>query len=105
MAPSRAVRRAKNCHFLFLALYALVSMTVFLLPFIFINYVSTFQFSAVATVHLITGALAVALAFYAVLGRLVFVGKRDKKNSEFEREAGAQQFYERGVMALYSGMA
>lgn len=105
MAPSRAVRRAKHCHFLFTALFALVSLAVFLLPFIFINYVSTFQFSAVATVHLITGALAVALVFYAVLGRLVFVPKREKAAAEFDSEGGAQRFYERALMALYSGMA
>ena len=105
MAPSRAVRRAKHCHFLFTALFALVSMAVFLLPFIFINYVSTFQFSAVATVHLITGALAVALVFYAVLGRLVFTAKRDKAAPEFGGETGAQKFYDRALMALYSGMA
>lgn len=104
MAPSRAVRRAKHCHFVFTALYALVSLAVFLLPFIFINYVSTFQFSAVATVHLVTGALAVALVFYAVLVRLVFAGKRPAKEFDGSEEQ-AQRFFDRALMALYSGMA
>ncbi len=105
MAPSKAVRTAKRCHFTFTFLYALISMTVFLLPFIFINYVSTFQFSAVATVHLITGVLAAGLVGYGVLVQVVWDGKKGAPADELQDDAAAHRFFNRTLMAMYGALA
>lgn len=105
MAPSKLVRNAKRCHFSLLFLYALCSMLIFLLPFIFINYASTFQFSAVATVHLVTGVLIAALVFYAALVLLVWSGKRWQADDAFTNEKAAQRFFDRTLLAMYSGLA
>lgn len=80
-------------------------MTIFLLPFIFVHYVSTFQFSAVATVHLITGIMVAGLVFYAALVMLVWSGKKSTAASAFSSEADAQRFFDNSIMSMYSGLA
>lgn len=105
MAPSRAMRTAKRCHFALTFLYALVSMAIFLLPFIFVHYVSTFQFSAVATVHLITGIMVAGLVFYAALVLLVWSGKKGTPDDVFTSPEDAQKFFDRSIMYMYSGLA
>lgn len=62
-----SARTAKRCHFALTALYGALSMFVFLVPFVFINYSVTFQMTTLATVHLITGILVGMLVLYAAL--------------------------------------
>ncbi len=61
-----SARTAKRCHFALTAVYGALSMFVFLVPFVFINYSVTFQMTTLATVHLVTGMLCAMLVLYAV---------------------------------------
>lgn len=65
-----SARTAKRCHFALTALYGALSMFIFLVPFVFLNYTVTFQMTTLATVHLLTGILVAQLVLYAALRAL-----------------------------------